>query len=167
MYVSSCFNLGFYKLQTMKKLTVLLLLIPLLSFGQSQILNGITLNGPQGFEKTGEFTWNKGNDLINVMSINTFMSQDSYVEECKKGTRTTEYLLTEKVELSGKEYSICIQVGENDFLIGQAVVYRDGYSYIVTVATYPGDYESSEMIAKSYEQIGYMMGYMITRIISF
>jgi len=95
------------------------------------------------------------------------MSQDSYVEECKKGTRTTEYLYTEKVELSGKEYSICLQVGENDFLIGQAVVYRDGHSYVITVATYPGDYESSEMISKSYEQIGYMMGYMITRIVNF
>ena len=92
-----CFNSRFHKLQTMKKLTLILLLIPLLSYGQSQTLNGITLNGPRGFEKTGEFTWNKGNDLINVMSINTFMSQDSYVEECKKGTRTTEYLLTEKV----------------------------------------------------------------------
>ena len=94
----------------MKRLTLILLLIPLLLSGQSQTLNGITLNGPRGFEKSGEFTWNKGNDVINVMSINTFMSQDSYVEECKKGTRTTEYLYTEKVELSGKEYSICLQV---------------------------------------------------------
>ena len=28
---------------------------------------------------------------------------------------------------------------------------------ILLPATYPGDYESSEMIPKSYEQIGYMI----------
>ena len=36
----------------MKRLTLILLLIPLLLSGQSQTLNGITLNGPRGFEKS-------------------------------------------------------------------------------------------------------------------
>ena len=147
----------------MKKL-LLLLFIPLVSFGQSQMLNGISINGPNGFEKSGELTWKKGNDLVNVMSVSSFLSQEDYEDQCKKGSRTTEYLFSEKTEISGNEYIICMQLGENDLLVGQAAVYREGHTYILTVGTYPGDYESSERIEKSYEQILYMMGYMITRI---
>ena len=150
----------------MKKL-LLLLFIPLVSFGQSQMLNGISINGPNGFEKSGELTWKKGNDLVNVMSVSSFLSQEDYEDQCKKGSRTTEYLFSEKTEISGNEYIICMQLGENDLLIGQAAVYREGHTYILTAGTYPGDYESSERIEKSYEQILYMMGYMITRIKTF
>jgi len=39
----------------MKKLILLLLFIPLVSFGQTQIVNGIELNGSQGMTKTGVF----------------------------------------------------------------------------------------------------------------
>ena len=148
----------------MKKLLFLLVFIPLVSFGQSQMLNGISINGPDGFEKAGELTWKKGNDMVYVASVNSFLSQEAYEDQCKKGSRTTEYLFSEKIEVSGNEYIICMQLGENDLLIGQAAVYREGHTYILTVGTYPGDYESSERIEKSYEQIGYMMGYMITRI---
>ena len=38
----------------MKKLLFVLLLIPLVSFGQSQMLNGIEVNAPLGFKKTIE-----------------------------------------------------------------------------------------------------------------
>ena len=151
----------------MKKLLFLLVFIPLVSFGQSQMLNGISINGPNGFEKSGELTWKKGNDLVNVMSVSSFLSQEDYEDQCKKGSRTTEYLFSEKTEISGNEYIICMQLGDNDLLIGQAAVYREGHTYILTVGTYPGDYESSERVEKSYEQIGYMMGYMITRIKTF
>lgn len=136
-------------------------------FGQSQMLNGISIDGPRGFEKSAELTWTKGNDVVNVMSIKGFLSQDDYEAECKKGSRTTEYLGSEKIEINGEEYIICIQMGDNDLLIGQAVVFREEHSYVITVGTYPGDYESSERIDKSYGQIGYMMGYMLTRIKTF
>ena len=151
----------------MKKLLFLLVFIPLVSFGQSQMLNGISINGPNGFEKSGELTWKKGNDVVYVGSINSFLSQEAYEDQCKKGSRTTEYLFSEKTEISGNEYIICMQLGDNDLLIGQAAVYREGHTYVLTVGTYPGDYESSERIEKSYEQILYMMGYMITRIKTF
>ena len=150
----------------MKKL-ILLLFIPLFSFGQSQMLNGISIDGPRGFEKSAELTWTKGNDVVNVMSIKGYLSQDDYEAECKKGSRTTEYLDSQKIEINGEEYFFCIQMGDNDLLIGQAVVFREKHSYVISVGTYPGDYESSERIDKSYEQIGYMMGYMIARIKTF
>ena len=150
-----------------KIILVIICTFSIASFAQPQMLNGISIEGPRGFEKSGELTWKKGNDIVNVMSVNSFLSQEDYENQCKEGSRTTEYLFSEEIEISGNEYIICMQIGDNDLLIGQAVVYREGHSYIVTVGTYPGDYESSEMINKSYQQIGYMMGYMITRIKTF
>lgn len=137
------------------------------SFAQPQILNGISIDGPLGFEKEGDLTWTRGNDVISVMSINSFLSQEDYEDTCRKGTRTTKYLSSEKIKINGDDYIICIQWGKNELLIGQTVVFREGHSYFLTVGTYPGDYETSEQINKSYEQIGFMIGYMITRIKTF
>jgi len=148
----------------MKKLLLLLVFVPLVSFGQSQMLNGISINGPQGFEKSGELEWKKGNDIIAVGSLGGFVAQDAWGDQCKKGSRTTEYLFSKKIKISGNEYIICFSFGENDFLIAQTLVYREGHSYIITAGTYSGDYEYSEMVEKSYEHIVYMMGYMINRI---
>ena len=41
----------------MKKLIILLLFIPLVSLGQTQIINGIELNGRQGMVKVGDLSW--------------------------------------------------------------------------------------------------------------
>ena len=148
----------------MKKLIILLLCVPLVSKGQSQMLNGIEINGPNGFEKTENLTWQKGNDIINVMSINQKLSNSQYEETCKNASRTTEYISSTYIEINNQDYLICLQIGENDMLIGQSIVYRDGYTFIITTATDPSSYNQSEMVIKSNEQIGYMLGYMITRI---
>ena len=38
----------------MKKLLLILLLLPFISFSQSQEINGISFNAPNGFIKTGD-----------------------------------------------------------------------------------------------------------------
>ena len=144
------------------------LFIVLFSYSQSQDINGINLNGPNGFIKSGNLTWTKGNDLINVISYrDVAISKKDYEIQCRKGSRTTEFLLMEEFEINGTEYPICLQIGDNDMIVGQTIIYRDGYSYIVTVGTYPGDYDSNtieEITEESLTQIGYMLGYMVVRV---
>ena len=152
----------------MRKIYILTaLLISFFSYSQSQMLNGISVNGPNGFTKSGDLTWTKGNDMIHVMSINAFLSNEDYEIQCRKGSRNSEFMYIDDIDISGNTYPICIQMGANEMLIGQTVIVRDGYSYFVTVASNPGDYNLpsyEEIFEKTMEQIGYMLGYMVVRI---
>ena len=114
----------------MKKIYIITaLLISFFSYSQSQMLNGISVNGPNGFTKSGDLTWTKGNDMIHVMSINAFLSNEDYEIQCRKGSRNSKFLYIDDIDISGNTYPICIQMGTNEMLIGQTVIVRDGYSY--------------------------------------
>ena len=151
----------------MKNLLLVLLFIPAMIYSQSQKLNGIDLNGPKGFVKTGNLTWGKGNDIITVQSFKRKFTVKEFEEICSKGSRTTEYLAMETEEVSGTEYQICLQYGDNGMLIGQVPIYRNGNTYMVTVGTYTLDYEESKRIEESMYQVFYMIGYMISRVTLF
>ena len=151
----------------MKNLLLVLLFVPAMIYSQSQKLNGIDLNGPEGFVKTDNLTWNKGNNVITVQSLKGKFTVKEFEEICSKGSRTTEYLAMETEEISGIEYQICLQYGDNDMLIGQVPIYRNGDTYIVTVGTYTLDYEESKRIEESIFQVFYMIGYMISRVTLF
>lgn len=148
-------------------LTTTLVLVTLLVNGQSQMLNGVSLNGPDGFEKSDDLTWSKGNDIITVASFNILMSNEEFAESCKRGSRASEYLTSFDFEFNGKKYFVCLQNGDNDLLIAQTIVIRNGYTFLVTMATYPGDYSGDDYMDQATGQLGYMMGYMITRITTF
>ena len=54
----------------MKNLILTLtLLISAVSFGQQQILNGISLNAPNGFVKAGDLQWSNGNENVAIQSF--------------------------------------------------------------------------------------------------
>lgn len=156
----------------MKKFALIsALLISFFSFSQSQVLNGISLNGPNGFIKSGDLAWTKGNDIITVTSIsNAIITSEGFEMQCKKGSRASEFYGFENIEISGNEYPLCFQIGDNGMLIGQTFIYRDGHNYLLVVGTFPEDYDSSsdeEMLDKSLEQLGYMFGYMIVRVTTY
>jgi len=152
----------------MKNIYLLILLfLPTIMLSQSQVLNGIELNGPKGFEKSGHLTWTKGNDTVLVSSIKGTLSKEEFQSMCKQGSRTSEFIETDIIELSGKEYSYCLQYGDNDVLVLQVIIYRDGYTYLLTLSTYTLDYEQSVRFEESGKQIFYMSGYMITRVEQF
>ena len=151
----------------MKNLFLVLLFIPAMIYSQSQILNGIELNGPKGFVKTENLTWEKGNDIINVQSFKGKFPVKEFEEACSKGSRTSEYRAMETQEMNGIEYQICLQYGDNGMLIGQIPIYRNGNTYMVTVGTYSLDYEESKRIEESMYQIFYMIGYMTSRVTLF
>ena len=96
----------------MKKLLLVLLFVPLVSFSQEQVLNGISLNGPKDFVKSGDYTWTKGNDLIMVQSIGTKLTKEGYISSCKRGSRSSKYVTNITQEISGVDYIFCIQFME-------------------------------------------------------
>ena len=151
----------------MKNLFLALLFTPAMIYSQSQKLNGIDLNGPKGFVKTGNLTWEKGNNIISVQSFEGKFTAKEFEEICSKGSRTTKYLSLETQEISGTEYQICLQYGDNGMLIGQVPIYRNRNTYIVTVGSYTLDYEESKQVEESMYQVFYMIGYMISRVTLF
>ena len=148
---------------------LILILIPTLCYSQSQMLNGINLNGPKGFVKTDDLTWRNGNDIISIFCVkqdkNEF-SKEYFNQTCKNGTRTTEFLSLEEYELNGKEYQICYQVGENKMIIGQVPVFRGEYTYIINVGTNMLNYKSTQQ-NQSLSQVQFNIGYMISRILTY
>ena len=50
-------------------LFILIFLLSLSGFSQEQILNGISLNGPNGFVKAGDLHWNNGNENVMIQSF--------------------------------------------------------------------------------------------------
>ena len=144
----------------MKKLLfTLAILVSLSSFGQEQILNGISLNAPNGFTKTGNLQWRNGNEAVLVQSIEGSYAgfkdlQSGAKLDCEKGSRASTFVDFVNLEISGETYGFCIQKGQNTLALVQTYVFRDGYTYVVSVAADPDNYE------RCFE----IIGYMITRI---
>ena len=144
----------------MKKLTLIsALLVCISSFGQEQLLNGISLNAPNGFVKTGNLQWNNGNENVLIQSIEgsyaVFKDLQSGAKlACKKASRASTFVDFGNLEVSGETYGFCLQKGQNTLALTQTYVYRDGYVYVVQVSADPDDYK------RCFE----ILGYMITRI---
>jgi hypothetical protein len=147
------------------KLFVLLSLFLNCAVAQTAVLNGLELNGPKGFEKSGDFTWTQGINAIHVMSVKAQFTDQQIQDLCEHESRSTKYLRSHEIEISGHSYLLCFfQKGDYE-MRGQVIVYRDGYTYLVTVRTCTRDCSETGMFDDPYEQAGYMMGYMIAAII--
>lgn len=148
-----------------KLLAVLLLISSLTSSGQEQILNGISLNGPNGFTKVGDLHWNNQNENIIIQSLKVpdelnqeWVIPDAELEiACKKGTRASTFVDYVNLELSGTTYGFCLQKGENGLDLASTVVYRNGYAYTIMVTAEPDRFE------RCFE----ILGYMITRTMTY
>ena len=147
----------------MRKLLLnLALLISVISFGQEQILNGISLNAPNGFVKSGDLQWNNGNENVMIQSFKGSYTgfkdiQSGAKSACEKGSRASTFVDFINLEVSGETYGFCLQKGQNTLEIAQTFVYRDGYVYMVMVSAEPDNYE------RCFE----ILGYMVTRITTF
>ena len=143
-------------------LFTLALLVSFNSFGQEQILNGISLNAPNGFVKTGNLQWNNGNENVMIQSFKGSYTDFKDIQSgaklaCEKGSRASTFVDFGNLEISGENYGFCLQTGQNTLEIAQTFVYRDGYVYMVMVSTEPGNY------VRCFE----ILGYMVTRINTF
>ena len=149
-----------YKIVTMKNaLFTLAILMSFVSFGQSQDVNGLNLNAPNGFTKAGNLHWNNGNENVFITHVKGSLIAFEYTQSqaklyCEKGSRASEMVGFEIIEINGVNYSVCLQKGENGLSMGQSQVYVNGYAYNIVVSANPDDYE----------RVYYILGYMIMRI---
>lgn len=143
-----------------KLLAVVLLISSLTSSAQEQIINGISLNGPNGFTKVGDLHWNNQNENVFVIPIKIPeelnqkepISDLEYAElACKKGSRASTFVDFVNIEMSGTTYGICLQKGDNTLDMASTVVYRDGYAYTIMVSAEPNEF------VRCYEILGYMI----------
>lgn len=150
---------------------LIFIIIPNILLSQSQVLNGINLNGPEGFVKVDDLTWMKGNDLIGVFAVketkDDMWSSEFWEKTCKNGTRTTEFHSLKDYELNGDNYSICYQIGENKMVIGQVLVWRGEYTYAINVGVSMLNYKEPNQFSKSLKEVEFNIGYMINRVLMF
>ena len=149
----------------MKKILLILLCLPVITFAQSQKIHGVNLNGPKGFVKVGNLEWEEGNNHILIQTFKERLSVKDHTYACKQDIRGITFIKMDKIEINDIDYSICITAGDNGKLIGSVPVYRNGYTFHIIIGTFP-DYKESEGIklanAKLYNLIGYMIGRVST-----
>ena len=142
----------------MKKLLLIIILLPLISFSQSQMVNGISLNAPKDFVKAGDLHWSNGNENVIIQYFKgNFVNTSSEKSTCEEGSRSSDFIDFGQIEHDGKTIDICFQKGHNGLTIGGTMIYRDGYTYNIMVSANPDDYQRA----------AYIIGYMVTRVTSY
>ncbi len=143
--------------------------------GQEVIVNGITLNAPNGFIRSdamGEtILWIKpnkndvGSDMISITYIKGHANSLDTESYCNKQTRGVKFIKNENFNIDGRDISICFKKGDNDFLIGQFLFKKRGYIYIINCMSYSGPTKSyfSDFSGDPNKTIMYMVAYMAGR----
>lgn len=146
-----------------------MLMLPLVSFSQSQSLNGVELNGPEGFIRTQDYQWETENDMIMVTSIKGKLTFEGKEAAIKAPSRATEFIMIRSYELNQVEYKIGYHIGDNGYLISVTIVERGEYSYFITCSTNPDRFggELKDVTNQSFERLNFINGYMINRILIF
>ena len=143
----------------MKKLLLLLLFIPLVSFGQAQIVNGVEVSAPKEYVKTDNLTWSKGNNTFVVQVVDVVLNPD---EIAKKTYPDLKFLKTDKFELNGKKYKIGFNSGnKGSQLIGMMAVVKGKYSFIVAASVFSNEFKGTakEKVTAMIGEIFYLMSY--------
>ena len=153
----------------MKKLILLLLFIPLVSFGQTQIINGIELNGRQGMVKVGDLSWEDDDSSLSVISIGEQLYTKKQKEDiAKQGNRYLNFEFSHNVEILDNTIHIAIFKAKEKIegillFQGQLVLEKDGFNYLIVSTSFSkgGKIADQEAIKK----IKGNLGYMIARIL--
>tara|TARA_B110000908_G_C10104733_1_gene380235 strand:+ start:36 stop:515 length:480 start_codon:yes stop_codon:yes gene_type:complete len=156
----------------MKKLLILLLFIPLVSFGQSQIINGIELNGRQGMVKAGDLSWEDDDSSLTVVSIGKRdITKKQKEDMAKQGNRYLKFEFSHNVELFGESNHIAIfkAIEKTDGISlfqGQLVLEQSGFVYFVAASSFSngGKTADEKAITKIHQNFGYMIGRILSPI---
>ena len=164
----------------MKNILILLFLIsPFVCVAQSQVINGVDLNGPKGFVKSGNLTWSKGNDNVGVVVTNNYTSPAQRKNYATKAeNRYTTFLFGQDYEINGVNSHVGVyKVNEsngNTPFVGIVAVERDGYTYTLTASSLcvGNEYEkpagSDRTLGQAaITQVFSILGYMIGRVNDF
>ena len=143
----------------MKKLLLLLLFIPLVSFGQTQIVNGIEVSAPKEYVKTGNLTWSKGNNTFIVQSVDIKLNPD---EIAKSTYPDLKFLRTDEFDLNGKKYKIGFNSANNGSqLIGMMAIVKGNYSFLIAATVFINEFKGTakEKVTAMIGEIFYLMSY--------
>ena len=143
----------------MKKLLLLLLFIPLVSFGQTQIVNGIEVSAPKEYVKTGNLTWSKGNNTFIVQSSDIKLNPD---EIAKSTYPDLKFLRTDEFDLNGKKYKIGFNSANNGSqLIGMMAIVKGNYSFLIAATVFSNEFKGTakEKVTAMIGEIFYLMSY--------
>jgi len=140
------------------------------SYSQPQTLNGIEIDAPKGFKKTGDYKWQQNDDLIMVISLEGELPKENHLDVLKSvqnKTKNTSFVKNGTFNLSGKDYNCTYHLGDNGLLIVTTLVVRDGFSYIVLCGVNPGQFSGNEeeLTDKTLEKVQYLRTYMLTKIV--
>ena len=149
----------------MKKLILLLLFIPLVSFGQTQIINGIELNGRQGMVKVGDLSWEDDDSSLSVISIGEQLYTKKQKEDiAKQGNRYLNFEFSHNVEFLNNTNHIAIFKAKEKIegillFQGQLVLEKDGFNYLIVSTSFSkgGKIADQEAIKKIHGNLGYMI----------
>lgn len=140
------------------------------SYSQTQTLNGIVLDAPKGFKKTGDYKWQQNDDIIMVMSLEGELPNENHLDVLKsvqEKTKNTSFIKNESFNFSGKNYYCTYHIGDNGLIIISTLVAKNGFSYIILCGVNPGQFldNEEEMTNKTLKQVQYLRTYMITKIV--
>jgi len=158
----------------MKNLILLLLFIPLVTFGQSQTVNGIVLNGRQGMVKTGDLSWE---DDVSSLTVAILGKMDISIKDkegiAKQGNRYLKFEFSYNVELLGETNHIAIfkaieEIDGIGLFQGHVVLEQSGFVYLVVATSFSngGKTADEKAIFNIHRNLGYMIGRIISPIYS-
>jgi hypothetical protein len=156
----------------MKKLIILLLFIPLVSLGQTQIINGIELNGRQGMVKVGDLSWEDDDSSLSVISIGEQLYTKKQKEDiAKQGNRYLNFEFSHNVEFLNNTNHIAIFKAKEKIegillFQGQLVLEKDGFNYLIVSTSFSkgGKLADQEAIKKIHGNLGYMIARILDPI---
>ena len=119
----------------MKKL-IILLLFPLVSFSQPQIINGIAFDAPIGYIKSNNLTWTKNNNEYRIIVIDRIPSSALQLT-VEQDTRYTKHFRTYDFNYNGKTYKLGVHNSNNGLVQGLLAINKGDNCYIMLVALEP------------------------------
>ncbi len=130
------------------------------SFGQSQTLNGMELNGPMGYTKLGSLHWAEGDNHIMVVSVEGLYDIERLISTPSRGSTYIESL---SLNISGQTYRLGIHEGKNGLSIGCIGIHKNGFTYGIWSAISPFDFTGTdaEIQQSTAQEMGRVLGYML------
>ena len=145
-------------------LSIICFVISASTFSQSQDLNGVNLNAPMGFIKTGDYLWEKGNDMILVASVGRKLSEKEIKASITVDTRGTTHIMLRNTFINGKNYPLSFNEGINGKLILMTGFNFENSFYTIVTGVEPNDYNGQE---EYFAAALYNIEYMIARFLYF
>ena len=149
----------------MKKLLSILLFVSLTSFSQPQSINGISIDAPKGYVKSGNLEWKNYNNVLRVIVLERIPSS-SLKLIVEQDTRYTKHYKTYDFKYNGKVHKIGVHTSNNGLIQAHLAVNKGDSCYVIMTAVEPESLNASNItkVESTIEEIYFNMGFVVPRI---